>query len=151
MWSKLKSRSQINIFFGFWIKCLGFCRIHGWLMENIDKGLTVHCYKNDSLGHRVWLEVPTVWMKNHRKLRDERRKSTWDSYPNSLDIIGQLVCTYAQQHECRILKCWMKQFAIKCLISQHQKQYWSPNSLHWLHQIVVATLQFFGAIPTSRY
>ena len=113
--------------------------------------LYVHCYKNDSLGHRVWLEVPTVWMKNHRKLRDERRKSTWDSYPNSLDIIGQLVCTYAQQHECRILKCWMKQFAIKCLISQHQKQYWSPNSLHWLHQIVVATLQFFGAIPTSRY
>ena len=99
----------------------------------------VHCYKNDSLGHRVWLEVPTVWMKNHRKLRDERRKSTWDSYPNSLDIIGQLVCTYAQQHECRILKCWMKQFAIKCLISQHQKQYWSPNSLHWLHQIDLAT------------
>ena len=78
-------------------------------------------------------------MKNHRILRDERRKSTWDSCPNSLDIIEQLVCTYAQQHECRILKCWMKQFAIKCLISQHQKQYWSPNSLHWLHQIVVAT------------
>ena len=78
-------------------------------------------------------------MKNHRILRDERRKSTWDSYPNSLDIIGQLVCTYAQQHECRILKCWMKQFAIKCLISQHQKQYWGPNSLHWLHQIDVAT------------
>ena len=74
-----------------------------------------------------------------RGLRDERRKSTWDSYPNSLDIIGQLVCTYAQQHECRILKCWKKQFAIKCLISQHQKQYWGPNSLHWLHQIDVAT------------
>ena len=78
-------------------------------------------------------------MKNHRMLRDERRKSTWDSCPNSLDIIGQLVCTYAQQHERRILQCWMKQFAIKCLISQHQKQYWSPNSLHWLHQIDVAT------------
>ena len=23
-----------------------------------------------------------------------------------------------QQHECRILQCWMKQFAVKCLISQ---------------------------------
>ena len=39
-------------------------------------------------------------MKNHGKLRDESRKPTWDPYPNSLDIRGQLVCTYAQQHEC---------------------------------------------------
>jgi hypothetical protein len=69
-------------------------------------------------------------MKNHRKLRDESCKPTWDPYPNSLDIIGQLVCTYAQQHECRI----------KCLISQHQKQYWSPNSLHLSIRLIIKLL-----------
>ena len=56
-----------------------------------------------------------------------------------MDIIGQLVCAYAQQHDCRILKCWIKQFAIKCLMSQHHKQYWGPNSLHSLYKIDVAT------------
>ena len=76
-------------------------------------------------------------MKNHRKLRDERRKSTWDSNPNSLDIIGQLVCTYAQQHECRILQCLI---ATKCLISKHPKTI-LKSKLFPKYQIVWTTSQ----------
>ena len=40
LWPKFRSQSQINI----WqmdIKTLLFCRMNGWLMENMDKGPTI--------------------------------------------------------------------------------------------------------------